>query len=126
MFSAGNCPAVDKLVYERIVGYVPTWEEFEKDFRPTVRFFFRNRDLIMHPGFCSDGYHTVKIHDELALEPLLAAIVIPEGLPGSSELLELTQARMLESTVIARQFQGCGFKEWAKETYDMVRERING
>jgi hypothetical protein len=125
MFSSGNCPAGDKLVYERNMGHVPSWEEFEKDFRPAVRFFFWNEDLIRHPDFCSDGYHTVKIHDELSLEPLLAAVVIPEELPGSSELLELARARMPESMVIARQFRGSGLKEWAKETYDMVRQCIN-
>ena len=125
MFSAGNCPAVDKLVYERIVRHVPSWEEFEKDFRPAVRFFFWNEDLLKHPDFCSDGYHTVKIRDELSLEPLLAAIVIPEELPGSPELLELARARVFESKVIACQFRGSGFKEWAKETYDMVRQYIN-
>ena len=105
MFSAGNCPAVDKLVYERIVGYVPSWEEFEKDFQPAVRFFFRNDDLIRQQGFCSDGYHTVKIGDELSLEPLLVAIVIPEELSGSSEFLELARAILPESKIVTRRFK---------------------
>ena len=126
MFPAGNCPAGDLLVYERTVGHLPSWDEFEKDFRPAVRFFFRNEDLIRHPGFCSDGRHGVKIRDELSLEALLVAIVIPEGLPGSPELLEQARTKVPESKVIARRFRRSGFKEWAKETYDMVRQDING
>jgi len=125
MFSAGNCPAVDKLVYERIVGRVPSWEEFAENFQPAVRFFFRVPDLIAHPGFCSDGYHTVKIRDELDLDPFLAALVVPEELPGSSGLLELARERIPEPGIIPRPFRGCGFREWARETYGMVRQRLS-
>jgi hypothetical protein len=117
MFGAGNCPGPDKLVYERAVGHVPPWAEFEKNFRPAIRFFFRVSDLIAHPGYCSDGLHTVKIRDELALEPLLAAVLIPEGLPGSVGLTELAEAAVSASKTISCSFAGCGPRQWAQKAY---------
>ena len=122
MFSAGNCPGPDKLVYERIIGRSPSWEEFEENFQPAVKFFFRSLDLIMHPDFCCDGYHRIKIRDEIALEPLLLVVIIPEGLAGSTDLIESANKRELAAKVVSRDFSGYGPKEWAHLTYLVARQ----
>ncbi|MFA5031724.1 MAG: hypothetical protein WC614_01775 [bacterium] len=117
MFTAGNCPSPDKVVYERIIGRVPTWEEFEENFQPAVKFFFRTIDLTNHPEFCCDGLHMVKIHNQLDLEPLLVMLLIPEGLPKSSELIKLAEEKNIITKVIFRNFSGYTPKTWAHMAY---------
>lgn len=75
MFTFGNCIAGDRLVMERALGRGPSQEELTEEFLPGVRFYFRYHDLVNHPGFCSDGYHLVKIKDRLELSPYLIAAV---------------------------------------------------
>lgn len=116
MFGAGNCTAVDKLVLERVVGYVPSWEEFESIFRPGVRFFFRAEDLRAHPGFTIDGIHE-KIRDELVLDPWLVAVVIPQELPGSDELLAVARRLLPPSKIAWLSFDGLHYKDWARTAY---------
>jgi hypothetical protein len=122
MFAAGNCPGPDKLVYERICGYVPSWEDFAADFRPAVKFFFRTADLVNHPGFCADGYHLAKIRDELALEPLLVAVVIPDELPGAAALIALAGDKLDASRVASFSSSGCDPRKWAHGVYELVKE----
>ena len=120
MFAAGNCPGPDKLVYERTCGYVPSWDDFAADFQPAVKFFFRTADLVNHPGFCADGYHPAKIRDELALERLLHAVVIPRELPGAAILIALAEERLGASRVAPFGFSGCAPRRWALMVYESV------
>ncbi len=125
MFGAGNCPGLDKLIYERVIGHPPSWEEFEENFQPAVKFFFRTLDLVMHPDFCSDGHHQAKIRDELLLEPLLAFAIIPEGLPGSTDLMGLAKEQAFAAKIVSRDFSGYGVKEWARMAYCEAKQSVD-
>ena len=120
MFAAGNCPGPDKLVYERTCGYVPSWDDFAAGFQPAVKFFLRTVDLVNHPGFCTDGYHPAKIRDELALEPLLLAVVIPSELPEVVGLVALAEEKLSASRVASFSFSGCTPRKWAQMIYESV------
>ena len=78
MLSWGNCQAGDRLVMERKLGHGPNEEDLSTGFTPGVRFFFKYDELIKHPNAVFDGYHALKIKDELALKDNLFAIIIPE------------------------------------------------
>lgn len=116
MWGPGNCTAVDKLVFERTVGHVPSWEEFEAHFQPGVRFLFRGGDLQNHPRFTDDGIHG-KIRDELELDPYLVLAAVPEGLAGSDELIELARHRLPDKKVASFPFGSLHYKEWAQIAY---------
>jgi hypothetical protein len=120
MLAPGNCPGPDKLVYERICGYVPSWDDFAADFQPAVKFFFRTVGLVSHPGFCADGYHPAKIRDELALGPLLLAVVIPGELSGAVSLVALAEEKLGASRVASRSFSGYDPRKWAQMVYESV------
>ena len=78
MLSWGNCQAGDRLVMERKLERNPTEEDLSKDFMPGIRFYFKYDKLIKHPGATFDGYHPLKIKDELTLKDNIFAIIIPE------------------------------------------------
>lgn len=79
MFSWGNCQAGDRLVMERKHHRPPTEEDLSVHFTPGVRFYFDHNELIKHPSAKQDGYHALKIKDELDIEPYLKAIIVPEA-----------------------------------------------
>jgi hypothetical protein len=116
MWGPGNCTEVDKLVFERVVGHVPSWEEFEADFRPAVRFFFCEDEIQNHPGWVIDGVQE-KIRDELPLNPYLILVVIPEGLDGSQKLIELARSSLPSGKVASFPFAGLHCKDWAQMLY---------
>jgi hypothetical protein len=120
MFAPGNCPGPDKLVYERIRGYVPSWDDFAAGFQPAVKFFFRTTDLVNHLSFCADGYHLAKIRDELALEPLLLAVIIPGELPEAAGLVALAEEKLGASRVASLSFSGYDPRKWAQMVYESV------
>lgn len=78
MLSWGNCQAGDRLVMERKLKRIPNEEDLSKDFTPGIRFFFKYDELKEHPRAIFDGYHPLKIKDELILKDSIFAIIIPE------------------------------------------------
>jgi hypothetical protein len=116
MYGPGNCTAVDKLVLERIIGYPPSWEEFESIFQPGVRFYFIKEDLRRHPGFTLDGIHE-KIYEELELDPWLVKMIIPDGLEKSDELVRLALNKLPKHKVCVLPFKGIHYRDWAKMAY---------
>jgi hypothetical protein len=122
-FAAGNCPGPDKLVFEQDLGRLPSWEEYAENFIPAVKFMFRTKDLIMHPNFCFDGYHPVRIHDELPLEPLLVAVVIPQGLPESENLMKVTLDNVPPEKIIHTHYKGYDPREWGYVVYKLAKKR---
>ena len=78
MLSWGNCQAGDRLVMERKLEREPNEEDLNKGFTPGVRFFFKYDELVKHPNAVFDGYHPLKIKDELTLTDNVFAIIIPE------------------------------------------------
>lgn len=79
MLSWGNCQAGDRLVMERKLERKPNEEDLSTDFTPGVRFFFKYDELIKHPNAVFDGYHPLKIKDQLKLKGNIFAIIIPES-----------------------------------------------
>ncbi|MDT8718445.1 phosphate ABC transporter ATPase [Clostridium sp. 19966] len=78
MLSWGNCQAGDRLVMERKLEREPNEEDLSKGFTPGVRFFFKYDELVKHQDAVFDGYHPLKIKDELTLKDNVFAIIIPE------------------------------------------------
>jgi hypothetical protein len=78
MLSWGNCQAGDRLVMERKLEREPSGEDLSKGFIPGVRFFFKYDELVKHPNAVFDGYHPLKIKDELSIKDSIFAIIIPE------------------------------------------------
>ncbi|MDD3242150.1 MAG: hypothetical protein PHD32_00325 [Eubacteriales bacterium] len=77
MLAWGNCQAGDRLIVERALGHSPDEEELLRCFAPGARFYFRYDTLARHPAAVFDGYHPLKIRDELALAPNLLCAVLP-------------------------------------------------
>ena len=125
MWGPGNCTAVDKLVLERTIGRVPSWEEFEAAFQPAARFFFRGDDLHVHPRFTNDGIHG-KIRDGIELAPYLILMVVPEGLAGSVELTELGRRRLPAGKTVSFPFANLHYRDWAHMAYQEAMARSQG
>jgi hypothetical protein len=54
-------------------------DELEKgNYNAGIRFYFRYKDIIKHLGFIFDGYHPVKIKDEILLLDYLHSCIVPE------------------------------------------------
>lgn len=122
MFTWGNCQAGDRLVMERNLGRFPEEEETEKNFTPGVRFYFKYRDIILHPGYIFDGSHPVKIKDELILSDYLYACIIPEQY--ENELENMIQPEISDKVYYIAQ-DGLGIWDWSEKVYNFVK-RIKG
>lgn len=85
MFAWGNCQAGDNLVMERMLNKSPSEQDLSLNFKPGIRFYFRYDDLVNHPSFVFDGYHVVKIKDELLVADYLFVCIIPEDYKSEFE-----------------------------------------
>jgi len=57
----------------------PGEEELQKgDFDAGVRFYFKYEDIIKHKGHVFDGYHPIKVKEEVILSEYLFACIVPE------------------------------------------------
>jgi len=125
MFAWGNCQAGDRLVMERNFNGNINYEEFvealDNNFSPGVRFYFRHKDIVQHPGYVFDGYHPAKIKDELILSDYLYACIIPEQY--KSEFENLIQPEIADKICYIPQ-NGLGLWDWSEKVYDFI-ERIN-
>lgn len=108
MFCWGNC----------IVGdYVVMSDSSDGDFNPGVRFYFRYSDIIRHPGHVFDGYHPIKVKDEIILSDYLHACIIPEQYKNELDHLILPE---LADRVYFLPQNGLGINEWSAEVYDFI------
>ncbi len=85
MFAWGNCQAGDRIVMERMLNKVPDEQDLSLNFKPGVRFYFKYCSLVDHLSFIFDGYHPVKIKDELLITDSLVACIIPENCKSEFE-----------------------------------------
>jgi len=117
MFCWGNCVVGDYVVMSDGLGRAPNEEDFEKDFNAAVRFYFRYEDVIRHPGHVLDGYHPVKVKDEILLRDYLHACVVPEQFK-----FELKNAVLpkLAAKVYYLSQDGLGVRDWTEKVYDFV------
>ncbi|WP_026511707.1 hypothetical protein [Butyrivibrio sp. LC3010] len=79
MFAWGNCQAGDRLVMERNLGRFPDEKDLSVCFTPGVRFFFRYKDLIMHPDAVFEGVLPLKVKNEVVLKDWVYTIVAPSS-----------------------------------------------
>ncbi len=118
MFTWGNCTAGYRLVMERHLGRNPTDDELENKLIPGIRFYFRYHDIITHSGYVFDGYHPVKIKDELVLSDYLYACIIPCEYKGEFE-------RLIPLNIIDKihyiPHLGLGLRSWSNKVYEYIR-----
>ena len=121
MFSWGNCPAGDNLVMQREMrrklGRLPTAHDLEHALEPGVRFYFRHKDILRHPGYEYDGYHPAKVKDELLLHDYLYACIIPAQ--NKSELVAHIPAGLMGKVHFIPQ-DGLGLLGWTEKVYEFV------
>lgn len=108
MFCWGNCMVGD---------YVVMSEGTDKSFRPGVRFYFRYDDLIRHPGHAFDGYHPIKVKDEIVLTDYLHACVIPEKHKDKME--GFVPAELAEKVHFVPQNE-LEILDWTENIYDLI------
>lgn len=117
MFNWGNCTGGYRLSMERELGRDPTEDELNHRLIPGIRFYFQYEDLIRHSGSVFDGYHPVKIKDELILSEYLYACVIPTQCRDEFE-------KLVPITVASRVYYvphgGLGLRDWTNKVYEFV------
>lgn len=108
MFCWGNCVVGD---------YVVMSDEPDGEFTPGVRFYFRYKDLLRHPGHIFDGYHCIKIKDEILLSDYLYACIVPERY--KSEIDGAILPELLSKVHYIPQ-NGLEISEWTAEIYELL------
>ncbi len=117
MFSWGNCQAGDRLVMERKYDRAPTEEDLSINFTPGIRFYFRFNDLVKLQNAKSDGYHALKLKDELDFEEYLSHIVVPEMYMDSFEGILSDELR---KKVHCLKNDCKDIMDWSEKVYDFV------
>ncbi len=116
MLCWGNCQAGDRLVMERKLKRFPNEKDLSLDFTPGVRFYFRYKDLLRHPGRIFDGVLPMKIKDEIVLKDCLYAMVIPVG-------LELDVPDTLKDRTIYLENDCRDIWDWSEKVYQVIEKR---
>ncbi len=117
MFSWGNCQAGDRLVMERKMNRLPTEEDLSIAFTPGVRFYFKYEKLIEHPNAIQDGYHPMKVKDEICLVDYIYTIIIP------AEYREAFQDRIPWNLVDKIHYMKNNCKDiwdWSEKVYSFI------
>jgi len=107
MFCWGNC----------VVGEYVVMSERNDRFIPGIRFYFRYNDLLRHPGHAFDGYHCIKVKNEILLSDYLHSCVVPECY--KSELKRIAPPD-LSAKLRYISWKGIDPVEWTKCVYDYV------
>jgi hypothetical protein len=115
MFCDGDNPTGDYVVLSE---NFPSDEDLENgNYNAGVRFYFRNEDIIQHPEHTFDGYHAVKVKNEILLFDYLYACIIPEQYKDEIEnhiLLELmSRVHYLSQSELE-------ISKWNQKVYDFV------
>lgn len=96
----------------------PSEEDLSKgNFNAGVRFYFRYKDIIRHPGHVFDGYHAIKVKDEIILSAYLYACIVPEQYKNK---LENSISPELAVKVHYLSQKGIGISDWNDKVYDFV------
>lgn len=98
----------------------PSEDDLAKgNYNPGIRFYFRSSDIIKHPGHVFDGYHPIKIKDEILLSEYLFACIVPEQF--KIELVDCILPE-LASKVFYLSQDGLGLSEWNDKVYNFVKK----
>lgn len=115
MFCWGDNPTGDYVV---LLENFPSEEDLLKgNFNPGIRFYFRYKDIIQHSGHVFDGYHAVKVKDEIVLSDYLYACIVPEQYKNDLDNFILPE---LTSRVYYIHQKGIGLYDWNGKVIDFV------
>lgn len=123
MFTFGNCTAGDRLVMERTLGRFPTDMDLIENFYPGVRFYFRYKELVDHPGFCSDGYHYCKIKNKLDIKQYLIAVIAPRA--AEPDLLKVTSPKLKKYLMFLDHTKYSDLWLWSHRAYELAESKKN-
>lgn len=97
----------------------PKEEDFESgNFDAGVRFYFKYVDLIKHPGHVFDGFHAIKIKNEIILSDYLFACIVPEQF---KDILEPCIPEEFKTKVHYLPQRGLTLSDWNDKVFDFVR-----
>lgn len=115
MFGWGSDPVGDYVVLSM---NFPSQEELEQGlFDAGIRFYFKYEDLLHHPGHMFDGYHAIKIKNELSLFDYLFACIVPEQF--REQIQPKVRPEQISKVHYLKQ-RGIGFYEWNEKVYQYV------
>ena len=96
----------------------PCEEDFLKgNFDAGVRFYIRYQDLIKHKGHTFDGYHPMKVKEEVILAEYLFACIVPEQF---KEQIEKRVPQELVTKVHYLSQRGLSLQEWNAKVVEYV------
>lgn len=96
----------------------PSDEDLVKgNFNAGVRFYFRYEDIIQHPGHVFDGYHAIKVKDEIILSDYLYACIVPEQYRNEIKS-HISPELALRVHYLSQ--KGIGISDWNDKVYDFV------
>jgi hypothetical protein len=108
MFGWGNAPVGD---------YVVMSEKHNTPFTPGIRFYFKLNELVNHPECTFDGYHPIKIKNEIDLSLYLYACIIPCEYKSSVEQNVLS---VLIPKIHYIPHNGTEINEWNSRVYNYI------
>lgn len=115
MFCWGDNMTGDFVV---LSGDFPSEDDLLKgNFNAGVRFYFKYEDMLKHPDYVLDGYHAIKVKDEIILFDYLYACIVPEQY--KAELVGLVPPQLLSKVHFLSQ-RGISISSWNKEVYDYL------
>ena len=115
MFCGGDQTTGDWVVLSEDM---PSEDELEKgNFNAGVRFYFRYEDLKRHPKHIHDGYHPIKVKDEIVLSDYLHSCIVPAQYKMDLECLILPG---IAERVHYLSQGGLRIQDWSKKVYDFV------
>ena len=87
------------------------------NFDAGIRFYFRYEDIIQHSGHVFDGYHPIKVKDEIVLTDYLYACIVPEQYKGELKDYAFTK---LASKVHYLSQKGIRLSDWNVKVHDFI------
>ena len=97
----------------------PNEEDFLKgNFDAGVRFYIRYEDIIKHEGHIFDGYHPIKVKDEVILSDYLYACIVPEQY---KKQIENYIPQELADRVYYLPQRGLTLQDWNDKVVNFVR-----
>ena len=117
MFGWGNSQVGDYVVLSDGNYGEQTEEVFKEGEHTGIRFYFKFEDLMKHPGHAFDGYHAIKVKDEIELSQYLYACIVPEQY--KEEIMPFIPETLKDRFVFLEQ-KGLGIYEWSEKVYDYL------
>lgn len=117
MFGWGADPVGDYVVLSM---NFPSQEALEQgQYDAGIRFYFKYDELLHHPGHMFDGYHAIKIKEELDLQDYLYACIVPEQF--QKQIQDKVRPELLSKVHYLNQ-RGLTFAEWNEKVYQYVAQ----